>query len=318
MNTKPTAAGFLGMLDNLRDVLLQDVACRMNNSDSPAHQVFRHPIFQSDDFQLYRQEMEQHMNTFMEPEHSALQRDHPGINARFDGMQNQLGDHSSMLHTLSTKVDGLPGAITTSLLRFVASGASTFATSLLGGVSPTTPETTPITPATATGERRLAMPPGTAPADCIEGPVMDGKFERASEIFEQYYGVGTKYSGKPIDGGFAKLEESGTTWRSVYNNSQLQRFSKLKRIVGAMDAKIAAGRSQESVLAEFDALWTMEEVNMNATKMIGKLQELRLLKVSGRKRKDGPTASESRRMQHQAASASAPLTTGAPTGRGWF
>ena len=309
-NTKPTAAGFLAMLDNCRDVLLQDVACRMNNPQSPAHQVFRHPIFQSDDFQLYRQEMAQHMDTFLEPEHSALQRDHPGINARFDGVQNQLGDHQSMLHTLSAKVDGLPGAITTSLLHCIASGASNFATSLM---VPTTPAAAPITPATPTGESRLAMPPGTSPADCVQGAEMDRTFERATSMFEQFYGLG-EYSGKPIDGGFAKLEESGTTWRSVYSNSQLQRFSKFKRIVGAMDEKMKA-QSQADVLAEFDALWTTEDVNRNETKMIAKLQQLGLVKVATRKRKDGPTASERRRAQHQAASASAPLATGAPMHR---
>jgi hypothetical protein len=63
----------------------------------------------------------------------------------------------------------------------------------------------------------------------------------------------------------------------------------------------------------------MEEVNMNTTKMIAKLQQLGFLKVSGRKQKEGPTASERWHMQHPAASMSAPLATGAPiAGRGWI
>jgi len=322
MNTKPTASGFLGMLDNLRDVLLQDIACRMNNSDSPAHQVFRHPIFQSNDFQLYRQEMQQHMDTFVEPEHASLQRDHPGVSARFDAVQNQLGDHQSMLYSLSQKVDALPEtittSITTSLLRVVANGANDFATSLLHNANSDVPiQATPITPPAETGERYLAMPPGTAPAQCIAGVEMSRKFASATEIFEQYHGLG-EYVGKPIDGGFASLEESGTTWRSGYNNSQVQHFSKVKRIVRAMEEKIGV-EGQASVFEEFNSLWTMEEVNMNPTKMISKLQQLGILKVASRKRKDGPTAREVRRTQHQAASASAPLATGGTmVGRGYF
>ena len=86
-----------------------------------------------------------------------------------------------------------------------------------------------------------------------------------------------------------------------------------------MDEKIGVGQSHESVLAEFNALWTMEEVNMNTTKMIAKLQQLGILKVSGRKQKEGPTASERWHTQHQAASTLAPLATGAPiAGRGWI
>ena len=319
MNSKPTAAGYLAMLDNGHDVLLQDIAVRMNNPDSPAHQVFRHPIFQSNDFQLYREEMAQHLSTFVEPEHSALQRDHPGINAHFDGLQNQLGDQGSTLCSIQTQLRKMPNDITASLVHVLATGASDFATSVLTNAGlPAAHQATAITPATAMGEHRLAMPPGTEPADCIVGAVMSHEFARATEIFEQYYGVG-EYAGKPIDGGFAKLEESGTKWHSEYNNSQLQHFSKLKRIVRAMDEKIGAGQSRESVLAEFNALWTTEEVNMNTTKMIAKLQQLGILKVSGRKRKEGPTASERRCTQHQATSASAPLATGAPiVGRAWI
>ena len=89
---------------------------------------------------------------------------------------------------------------------------------------------------------------------------------------------------------------------------KLQHFSKLKRIVRTIDDKIELGQSRESVLAEFDALWSMEEVNMNATKMIAKLQQLGIVKHNSRKRKaDQDTARSQRNQQHRAASGSAPL-----------
>lgn len=155
--------------------------------------------------------------------------------------------------------------------------------------------------------RRLAMPPGTAAEHCVEGALMARTFERATQIYEQYFGVG-EYEGKPVDGGFAKLEAAGTSWRSTYNNSQMQHFSKLKRIVGAIENKIENGQNLESVLAEFDALWTTEEVNMNPTKMISKLQQLGIVKQARRKKKaQQDRAQIQRRRQHQAASAFAPL-----------
>jgi len=318
LNSKPTAAGFLRMLDNLRDVLLQDVACRMNDPNSPPHQIFRHPIFQSDDFQLYREEMAQHMATMEDPMHTALQRDHPGINSRFDALQNKLGDHQSILNSLQNQVVAMPQAITTHLIQAVASGVATgasgFASALLNAQSQApaataspAPGQSPATATTGPGGRLLAMPPGTATELCVEGAEMSRRFEQATKIHEQYYGVG-EYEGKPVDGGFAKLEASGTSWRSTYNNSQLQHFSKLKRIVRAIDDKIESGQSRGSVLAEFDALWTMEEVNMNATKMITKLQQLGIVKHAARKRKaEQDRAAVQRRREHHAASGSAPL-----------
>ena len=70
-------------------------------------------------------------------------------------------------------------------------GHSDFVTSVLTNAGlPAAHQASPITPATAMGERRLAMPPGTAPADCVVGAVMSHEFARATEICEQYYGVG--------------------------------------------------------------------------------------------------------------------------------
>ena len=107
VNSKPTAAGFLTLFDNLRDVLLRDMAIQMNDPNLPPHSVFRHPIFQSEDFALYRQEMAHHMVTFEEPNEQKLQMDHPGIAVRFDTLQNQLGNQQSMLNNQQSMLDNL-------------------------------------------------------------------------------------------------------------------------------------------------------------------------------------------------------------------
>jgi hypothetical protein len=139
---------------------------------------------------------------------------------------------------------------------------------------------------------------------------MNNKPQSCTEIYEQYHGLGD-FAGKPIVGGFAKLEEAGAKWRECYSNAQQQLFSKFRRIAQAIDAKIASGVSKETALVEFDSLWTLDEVNMNPTKMITKLQKVGFVKANARKRKAPGGAREQRRDQHRAASGSAPLRPGA-------
>jgi len=318
---KPTAAAFLALLDNLRDVLLQDLAVRINNPETPAHQVFRHSIFQSDDFQLYRDEMAAHMNTFQEPEHASLQRDHPGISARFDAVQYQLGNHESILNTLQGGLSVLQGGMSQLPQTLIREFATTLLNSQntnstgpleLQGESATGIDNAEDNSSPSPGARRLAMPPGTPAALCIDGAEMNLSPQSATEIYNQYHGIG-EFSGEPIDGGFAKLEEAGNNWKATYSNAQRQRFSKLKRIVKAIDIKIASGESKDAALAFFDSLWSSTEVNRNETKMIKELQQAQLLEVKARKRKaPEETARHQRRLQHRAGSGSAPLRPGPP------
>jgi len=320
LNRKPTAAAFLALLDNLRDVLLQDLAVRMNDPKSPPHQCFRHPIFQSNDFQLYRQEMTEHLAVCQEPELTSLRFDHPGISARFDSLQNSLAVHESKLNTLHTGITEMPTTITNDLVRVLATGANGFAATILNTQAADqfdSPEGNARgiedgPPHASIGPRILAMPPGTADALCVEGAQMNSSHESAMAIYDQYHGTGI-FAGQPIDGGFAKLEESGANWKASYNNAQRQRFSKLKRIVKAIDIRIKdEGETKEAALEFFDAIWSSDEVNRNPSKMIAKLQRDGLLKVNQRKRKaPEDTALMQRRTQHQAASASAPMRAGA-------
>jgi len=288
------------------------------NPQSPAHQAFRHPIFQSNDFQLYKQEMAVHLNTFQAPELTSLQHDHPGISARFDALQNQLGNHESMLTTLQNGMSQLPLTITNDMIHVLATGATNFASSLLNpqDASPQQQELLPNShsdeESPATGPRRLTMPPGTPAALCVQGAEMNPSPQSATEIYQQYHGIGT-FAGQPIDGGFAKLEKEGGNWKATYTNVQRQRFSKWKRIVKAIDDRIKGGESAESSLEFFDVIWSSNDVNKNETKMINKLQKDGLLQVNSRKRKaHEEMARQQRHLQHQVASGGAPLCPGPP------
>jgi len=174
----------------------------MNDPNSPPHSVFRHPIFQSEDFALYRQEMAHHMVTFKELNEQKLQMDHPGIAARFDTLQNQLGNQQSMLNNQQSMLDNLrtmtvamPNAVSAQLAvqlaRAAATGVAGFASSLLAVPQESSPEETndgsPAEPADSI--RHLAMPPGTAPALCLVGAEMNRAPSSVTEIYNQNYGI---------------------------------------------------------------------------------------------------------------------------------
>jgi len=178
------------------------------------------------DFQLYPEEMTVHLMTFQAPEESTLQRNHPGINARFVAVKNKLGNHKLLLTSLQRGLSSmqsgislLPQMITTDMMRGFASGVTSWLNSQ-DNSSPEQQETTTFDsvqdnshPPFNMGPRQLAMPPGTPAALCIDGAEMNPCPQSATEIYEQYYGIGEEFSGQPIEGGFAKLEEVGNNWK---------------------------------------------------------------------------------------------------------
>jgi hypothetical protein len=97
-----TALLFLRHLENLAEVLLQDMAVRMNEPDREPHPLYTDPLFGSDDFTLYRQEMAQHMDTAPEPVDMSMEAALPGVNAHFEGLNQSVGDLSSKIVAMHT------------------------------------------------------------------------------------------------------------------------------------------------------------------------------------------------------------------------
>ena len=99
-----TAIRFLTLLKNLRTVLLQDVAIMMNDEKRQGHLIFSDPLFQSEDFITFRQEMGEHMATASDPVFNNLEQVLPGVANRFDKIDQSLGDNESRLTFLQGTV----------------------------------------------------------------------------------------------------------------------------------------------------------------------------------------------------------------------
>ena len=92
-----TAIRFLTLLKHLRAVLLQDVALMMNDEKRQGHLIFADPLFQSEDFTTFRQEMCEHMATAADPVFNNLEQVLPGVANRFDKIDQSLGENASRL-----------------------------------------------------------------------------------------------------------------------------------------------------------------------------------------------------------------------------
>lgn len=97
-----TALLFLRHLENLAEVLLQDMAVRMNEPDREPHPLYTDPLFASDDFTLYREEMKRHMDTAPDPVDTSMEAALPGVNAHFEGLNQSVADLGSKIDAMHT------------------------------------------------------------------------------------------------------------------------------------------------------------------------------------------------------------------------
>ena len=100
-------------------------------------------------------------------------------------------------------------------------------------------------------------------------------------MYDQWTGQ-DNFEGVPVVGGFAELERvRRSTWRVGYENSEAQRFSKIKRIMNAL-SELAKDQPLPEVLQKFEQLWN---VNPNVTKMATALQNSGFIKKDSRPNK---------------------------------
>lgn len=91
---KETARRFLGFLDGLRDVILQDAACMM--LEGRTHILFEcHPVFQSEDFVSFKEQMEGHLSAATTNPHTRPMDDRideilPTVGARFGNVHSDV------------------------------------------------------------------------------------------------------------------------------------------------------------------------------------------------------------------------------------
>jgi hypothetical protein len=279
---KYTAKMFLGFLDNMRTVLLQDVTVMMNEEGCIPHSIFREEVFQSEDFALFREEMKAHLVGSVDPAIQTIDTALPGLNARFDALQAQQHETLSTVKTMLQELGEQPRL----LLETVAAGARQAGLTFANVVSPpptqaahgrTSPTTTPV-----------AMPPGTAAELCLQGPQLSAYHDYVSDLWEEWHGIGN-YTDKPCPSGFEQLEQKvGSQWRRSYSAAANIRFSKLQRIVKAIKQRIAgdAGRVPHAlpvVLEEYDGIW--DTSNGSPSNMVQALQDCGEIRRKTRKKK---------------------------------
>jgi hypothetical protein len=284
---KQTAKKFLAFLDNMRGVILQDVAVMMNEQGGIPHSVFREAVFQSDDFGLFREEMKTHLLGSADPCIHTMESALPGLNARFDSLQAQQHETLSTVKTLLQEMGEQPRR----LLETVAAGARQAGASFADILSPTAATQPKLARASSTGGQ-VMMPPGTDAELCLDGPQMAPYHESVTDLWDEWNGAGI-YTDKPCPGGFEHLEGTvGSQWRRSYNTAANIRFSKLQRIIKAVKQRVAGRADDDSprvaddllvVLAQYDDLWA--NANANPSNMVKALQDCGDIRRKTRKKR---------------------------------
>jgi hypothetical protein len=119
--------------------------------------------------------------------------------------------------------------------------------------SPSVPPPSPPTPPTTTTTT-------TTDDDMKVRPELKNRRrpKSATAIFEEYYGLG-EYEGQPIVGGLAAMDSKyHNKWR-LGDAGYQKAYSRMQQIVKAVDTEINQGKTQEAVLAEYDALFVGHE-----------------------------------------------------------
>ena len=303
-----TAHRFLDMMEHGRDILLQDAAVLLDTENQIPHRVFEHDIFRSVDFADYCAEMKLHLETGQEPVDQAMEQCLPGVNARLDGIVHQVGGLESRvtqgLATMNTTLrtqhliteQMINNCIATAARNFASSFSRDQAEAFASSIAPaqtqdrrtdflTDPSAGDDVTNDGAGDRRsnsVVLPRGVDPIYTITHSTrMLRSFQSIKQMNDQWTGQ-DNFEGVPVVGGFAELERvRRSTWRVGYENSEAQRFSKIKRIMNAL-SELAKDQPLPEVLQKFEQLWN---VNPNVTKMATALQNSGFIKKDSRPNK---------------------------------
>jgi hypothetical protein len=99
--------GFLSLLQYLRTVVLQDAVVLQDLT--PSHPIWKHNLFSSSAFVAFKETAKQQLRTTEDPAEQRLQKAIPILNAKIDGIHNDL--KSAMDQTRST-LEAVEGNLT--------------------------------------------------------------------------------------------------------------------------------------------------------------------------------------------------------------
>lgn len=264
-----TALAFLNLVDNLRDVVLQDMAVMMNEEERVPHPLYQHEIFQSADFRTYQREMQEHLEAVAEPSRNTMDAALPGVNARFDTVMNGIG-------VIQSEMKAGFQNMTAEVTGRISHAASAFADRL-------------VSPNAAAADNSPSVPGQSSEKDPmlkvydIQDAFLSTSHSSISLLYNEWHGI-EEYQDLPCVGGFKKLEATRKAkWRQGYSPGELQRFNKMKRIVESVTQQRENGSALQDVLTQYDQWW--KDSGSNPSNMVHRLQSEGHLEAKQRKKR---------------------------------
>jgi hypothetical protein len=164
------------------------------------------------------------------------------------------------------------------------------ASAATNAIRPLDAEESPLNPANSMEvDDDEALPPGSSrsqPPRLQDGIGHHPKpaYVSIHELYDEFYGLG-RCQGKPVIGGFAKLEEDfKTKWRQGFSGGQKKEWSRLTMAIRGINRHIAELGDKERALDNLDLVFREKHgVNHTLSKLVQHMQEKGIL-TKGRAR----------------------------------
>jgi hypothetical protein len=235
---------------------------------SRRHPIFQHQLFNTPEFAAYREKMKQHIASVQDPTEGFVTD--PAVNTRLDSLSRRLHTYHTQTTTAQNKtnagvgrVESQMSALNCNIGRSMMAAAAVFQSE----------EQQDATPSQNSGS-----PPPTTDVMDVKDVKVSRDHRTVTSMYNEFHGL-AEFKDRPCHGGFAALEvKRKTGWRRGYDSRENQHFSKVKRIVEAVDDCT----DLKAILEKFDAMYT--EIR-NVSKMVDLLKEGGYLVVKSRKKK---------------------------------
>lgn len=210
------------------------------------------------------------------------------------GVLNRLDVHGRQLSTLDGKVTNIQQN-QTEVLTFIKNANQFFQQgAYLAGQHFGNPAGASVTAANhmMMSVPAIELPPQNNPHNnCQQQLFLSNSYKSLVDIWSEWYGL-HQFQGKPVVGGFEKLEElQGRKWRAHFNNGQKLQFSRSQAVIKAVKTYCERIPGKEGKEIEVLANWDPDyKVKCRSSLSIYKehLQNLNLLpkRKSPQKRKE--------------------------------
>jgi hypothetical protein len=302
-----TAVMFLRLLKNLRRIILQDAAVMTLDYNRKRHPVFKHAVFQTEEFAQFQTKMQQHLEALENPVDRSIESLLPGllqrmsnqqadithcrreikellslqtviaeqILARMAGTEERIGNRLQdvLLHALRGAAGALSGQ---SLQQLHLPRVEQQFTAQQGSG---TNMTARITMPGASTASAVDNSQPKSPLD-VEDHILTRGHTSVRSMYNEWHGL-DEYKDVPVVGGIETLETvRKTAWRREYVQSEQQYFSRFKRVIVAIRNR--SGGADPVPVEVFNELDTLFEEAGSLSSLVSKLQSLGYLNAARR------------------------------------